>query len=79
MFGTAVDNGGCFFDGLAQAFNAFQGTQEHTEKALRQICYKYYSAIEQNKEEVVNYIEEIIKIPVTVKLMVLFNILQRVK
>lgn len=49
VLGTAVDDGGCFFDGLAQKLNVLQKTNQHSEKSLRMVCYTYYM---ENKEAV---------------------------
>lgn len=48
-FGEAVNDGGCFFDALAQSLNEAQGTYQYTEKLLRQKCHGFYLA---NKEKV---------------------------
>ncbi len=40
--GKAVDDGGCFFDALAQALNRIQNTNQYGEKTLRLICHDYY-------------------------------------
>jgi len=41
--GLAVDDGGCFFDALAQALNVIQKGNQHSEKSLRMRCHQYYS------------------------------------
>jgi hypothetical protein len=40
--GQAIDDGGCFFDALAQALNIIQRRNQHTEKSLRMNCHQYY-------------------------------------
>lgn len=40
--GHAIDNGGCFFDSLAQSLNFIRNTDEYSEKSLRILCYEYY-------------------------------------
>lgn len=41
--GTAIDNGDCFFDALAQALNTIRMPQKlYTNKSLREACYQYY-------------------------------------
>ncbi|MFN3234707.1 MAG: interleukin-like EMT inducer domain-containing protein [Gammaproteobacteria bacterium] len=47
--GKAYDNGGCFFDSLAQILNAKNPQEEYTEKSLRLLCHDYYLA---HREEV---------------------------
>jgi hypothetical protein len=47
--GKAVDDGGCFFDALAQAINNSKGDNKHSEKTLRMACHRYYF---KHKEEV---------------------------
>lgn len=47
--GDAVDDGGCFFDALAQTLNVIQQTDVWNEKVLRMHCHDFYS---KNKEEV---------------------------
>lgn len=49
IIGTAVDDGGCFFDSFAQVVNALEGAPLHTEKSLREQCYQYYR---QNPDQV---------------------------
>ena len=49
LIGTAVDNGDCFFDALAQALNQIYNTQQHTIKTLRLHCHNFYRA---HKDEV---------------------------
>lgn len=46
-FGTAVDNGDCFFDSIAQALNKARNTNEFTDKSMRKKCHEYYL---ENKE-----------------------------
>jgi hypothetical protein len=41
--GEAIDNGGCFFDSFAQLLNAYNNTEEYTEKSLRLACCDYVS------------------------------------
>ena len=41
LLGQAVDDGGCFFDGLAQALDQIPGHEGHIEKTLRMVCHKY--------------------------------------
>lgn len=53
VLGVAVgDDGGCFFDGLAQTLNALRRTTQYTEKALREMCHAYYKV---HKAEVDNW------------------------
>lgn len=42
MIGKAINDGGCFFDGLAQFLNATSSTEKHTEKSLRELCHRFY-------------------------------------
>jgi hypothetical protein len=49
IVGHAIDNGGCFFDSIAQSLNFIRKTNEYSEKSLRLICYQYYV---NNKKEV---------------------------
>jgi hypothetical protein len=44
MLGTAINDGGCFFDALAQAVNSFNQTDEHSEKSFRKACFKLYQS-----------------------------------
>jgi hypothetical protein len=41
--GAAVDNGGCFFDALAQALNELENSNRHNEKSLRLACLAFYN------------------------------------
>ncbi len=47
VVGKAVDDGGCFFDSLAQAINIIKGTN-YNEKSMRMLCHKYYMANKEN-------------------------------
>ncbi len=47
--GEAIDDGGCFFDSLAQTLNQLYGTDIYSEDYLRLLCQEYFFA---NKEEV---------------------------
>src|SRR5690349_9396262 len=40
--GSARDNGGCFFDCIAQSLNATHHSNEYDEKSLRLACYEFY-------------------------------------
>jgi WD40 repeat protein len=42
IWGTAVNDGGCFFDALSQRGNLIDGFGKHDEKSLRMLCHKYY-------------------------------------
>ena len=52
QLGKAIDDGGCFFDALAQCLNEIHDSTEYTEKVLRKLCYQYYYASLANKSEV---------------------------
>ena len=43
MIGTAINDGGCFFDSFAQLLNTHNDTEEYTEKSLRLACCDYVS------------------------------------
>src|SRR5262249_25483777 len=47
--GMAIDDGGCFFDSLAQCLNSIQHAYEHTEESLRKACHTFWM---KNKEKV---------------------------
>lgn len=40
--GTAVDDGGCFFDSLGQILNQMQDTNIYTEQYLRDCCFEFF-------------------------------------
>lgn len=40
--GSARDNGGCFFDCIAQSLNAIHNSNEYDEKSLRLACFEFY-------------------------------------
>ncbi len=40
--GESVDNGGCFFDALAQILNGMNKNNLHSEKYLRNLCHNFY-------------------------------------
>ena len=52
QIGTAVDDGGCFFDAFAQALNSSQETSIHTEKSLRMACLRYYLASPAHRSKI---------------------------
>ena len=49
IIAKSVDDGGCFFDALAQALNVIKETDIFDEKFLRMQCHEYYL---KNKEKV---------------------------
>lgn len=49
IVGEAIDDGGCFFDALAQSMNRLKKTTQYTEKSLRVLCHEFYLA---NKEKI---------------------------
>jgi hypothetical protein len=52
ILGKAVDDGGCFFDALAQWLNQTRKTDEYNEKKLRVLCHEFYNSGLRNKETV---------------------------
>lgn len=56
--GEAVDDGGCFFDGLAQVINARNKNAKHDEASLRQLCHQYYFHHDEQKEEVGEWLKK---------------------
>lgn len=40
--GSAVDDGGCFFDSLAQILNLIHNSTTYSEQYLRTLCFDYY-------------------------------------
>ncbi|MDF2867822.1 MAG: hypothetical protein K0S11_1292, partial [Gammaproteobacteria bacterium] len=55
MFGEAVDDGGCFFDALAQSINEMKDNNDCNEKILRNHCHNFYHT---NKQQVDDWNKE---------------------